>query len=363
MSGFSIAALSRPELAELHAYLPDLAQYSVRLDANEAPPLMSEPAKQRIAAALSTGAWERYPDPSLSSLRKAIARSLGVTAEEVLPGVGSDEVISLLLTAFVRPLPPGDTATVLTTTPSFVMYRMSARCRGLRVLEVPLDASWDLSVDALKSAIAMSPPSVVFIASPNNPSGNLMTLERLEEVIRAAPQSLIVVDEAYIAYSDRDQLELYRRYENVVIMRTLSKVGFAAFRLGFLVARPAIIAELDKVRLPYNVPTPTQRVAELAFTELSPEVARIAREVVAERGKVAARLAELPGLVVTPSQANFLWVRSERPAAELYEALKQRSILVRSFHARGGRLANQLRITIGTADENAQLCAALAELT
>lgn len=363
MSLFSIAALSRPELAELSAYLPDLASYRVRLDANEAPALLSPTARARIGQVLADGDWERYPDPTLASLRGAIARQLGVTAQEILPGVGSDEVISLLLTAFVRPRPGVDTATVLTTTPSFVMYRMSARCRGLRVLEVPLDADWDLAVEALKSAIGMSPPNMIFIASPNNPTGNMMSPERLEQVITAAPQALVVVDEAYIAYSDRDQLELYRRFENVAIMRTLSKVGFAAFRLGFLVARPAVVAELDKVRLPYNVPTPTQRVAELAFTELSPEIARITLEVVAERARLVEKLAQLPRVTITPSQANFLWLRSERPAAEIYEALKQRSILVRSFHSRGGRLAQQLRVTIGSAGENDELAAALAELT
>jgi histidinol-phosphate aminotransferase len=363
MSLFSITALTRPELAELSAYLPDLASYRVRLDANEAPPLLSPSARARIGEVLADGAWERYPDPSLAQLRQAIAKSLGVTAAEILPGVGSDEVISLLLTAFVQPRVDGVAPTVLTTTPSFVMYRMSARCRGLRVLEVPLDASWDLSVDALKSAIAMSPPNIVFIASPNNPTSNLMSRERLEQVISAAREALVVVDEAYVAYSDCDQLDLYRRYENVAILRTLSKVGFAAFRLGFLVARPAVVAELDKVRLPYNVPTPTQRVAELAFTELAPEVARIAREVNAERARLVAGLGRLPGIGVTPSQANFLWLRTERPASELYEALKQRSILVRSFHNRGGRLSQQLRVTIGTAAENDEFLAALAELT
>lgn len=363
MSGFSVSSLSRPELAELSAYLPDLAQYRIRLDANEAPPLMSEAAHQRIAEVLARGAWERYPDPSLAKLRQAIAGSLGATPQEILPGVGSDEVISLLLTAFVQPLAPANVATVLTTTPSFVMYRMSARCRGLRVIEVPLDQSWDLSVDALKSAIQMAPPSLVFIASPNNPTGNLMSPDRLEQLIEAAPQALVVVDEAYIAYSDRDQLDLYRKYENVAIMRTLSKVGFAAFRLGFLLARPQVVAELDKVRLPYNVPEPTQRVAELAFGELRPEIARITSQVVAERARLGLRLQQLPGVSVTPSQANFLWVRTEKPSGEIYEALKQRSILVRSFHGRGGRLANQLRITIGTPQENDALADALAELT
>jgi histidinol-phosphate aminotransferase len=362
MSAFSVSALSRPELGELTAYLPDLAQYRIRLDANEAPPLLGPSARALIAAALTSDPAERYPDPTLGALRRAIAGRLGVTAAEVLPGVGSDEVISLLLTAFVRPPPGADTATVLTTTPSFVMYRMSARCRGLRVLEVPLDASWDLSLDALKSAIAMSPPNIVFIASPNNPSGNLMSSDRLEGLIEAAPSALVVIDEAYIAYSARDQLDLYRRFDNVAILRTLSKVGFAAFRLGFLLARPEVVAELDKVRLPYNVPGPTQRVAELAFTELAPELERLTSLVVAERARLTRELSRLPRLTVTPSQANFLWLRCERPASELYEALKARGILVRSFHGRGGRLAHQLRVTVGTPSENDELLAALTEL-
>lgn len=363
MSLFSIAALTRPELAELSAYLPDLASYRIRLDANEAPPLLSTEARARIGQVLADGAWERYPDPTVAGVRSAIARQLGVTAAEIVPGVGSDEIISLLLTAFVRQRPGTDTPTVLTTTPSFVMYRMSARCRGLRVLEVPLDTSWDLAVDALRSAIGMSPPNLIFIASPNNPTGNLMSAERLEQVIAAAPEALVVIDEAYIAYSDRDQLDLYRRFENVAVMRTLSKVGFAAFRFGFLLARPAVVAELDKVRLPYNIPMLTQRVAELAFGELAPEITRITREVVGERARLVQKLGALPQVGITPSQANFLWLRSERPAAEIHDALKQRGILVRSFHNRGGRLAQQLRVTIGSASENDELAAALAELT
>src|SRR5262245_58679707 len=121
MPAFSIAALTRPELGELSPYLPDLASYRVRLDANEAPPLMSEAALGRISQALTRGNWERYPDPTMSALREAIARRLGLTPAEILPGAGSDEVISMLLTAFVRPLGKADTATVLTTTPSFVM--------------------------------------------------------------------------------------------------------------------------------------------------------------------------------------------------------------------------------------------------
>jgi histidinol-phosphate aminotransferase len=364
MAGFSIAELCRPELAELTRYGADEGDYPVRLDANEAPPLLSEAARARVVAALSgsDGGWERYPDPSQRQLRAAIAQQLGVSTDEVLAGAGSDELIALLLTAFVKPQPPASVATVLTLTPSFVMYRVAARCRGLRVLEVPLDAAWDLPSAALESALAISPPNLVLLASPNNPTGNVLSQGRLERLIQAAPRALIVIDEAYVAYADADQLELYRRYDNVAILRTLSKVGFAALRVGFLLARTAVVRELDKVRLPYNVPTPSARAAELVLRELGPEIGRLTAEVVAARRHLTQELERLPGLSVTPSQANFLWLRSERAAADVFEGLKQRGILVRSFHARGGRLAHQLRVTLGTAAENAALLDALREL-
>jgi histidinol-phosphate aminotransferase len=250
----------------------------------------------------------------------------------------------------------------MTTTPSFVMYRMSARVRGLRVIEVPLDAEWDLALDSLRRGIEHAQPNLIFIATPNNPTGNLANRERLEALIQAAPQSLVVIDEAYIPYSDGDQLDLYRRYPNVVVMRTLSKVGFAALRVGWLIARPSLLAEVDKVRLPYNMNTPAQLLGSLAVTELLPEIQHIVRYVVTERARVSAELSALGGIQVTPSQANFLWFQSERSAAELFDGLRERGILVRSFHGRGGRLAHQLRVTIGTHQENDRFLAGLREL-
>jgi histidinol-phosphate aminotransferase len=220
---------------------------------------------------------------------------------------------------------------------------------------VPLDAGWDLATASLHAALRMAEPNLIFIASPNNPTGNKMSEARLIELIEAAPRSLVVVDEAYIDYSDHDQLELYRRYENVAILRTLSKIGFAALRVGWLIARAPLIREIDKVRLPYNMPTLSQVLGTLAVTELAPEIRRITSEVIAERKQLAAELAKLPRLAVHASQANFLWLHSERPAAEIFEGLKQRGVLVRSFHQRGGRLSHQLRVTIGTHDENQAL--------
>jgi len=362
MSASPLAVTLNPALAELSAYVPVAGDYAVRLDANEAPELLSEAARARLNHALLHLRWERYPDATAPELRAALASYSGVSPEEVLVGDGSDEIITLLLTALSKPRDRADGALIMTTTPSFVMYRMSAKVRGQRVLEVPLDADWDLATDSLLRGIEMSPPNLIFIATPNNPTGNLASASRLEQLIQAAPNSLVVIDEAYIPYSDRNHLDLYRRYENVAIMRTLSKVGFAALRVGWLIARPTLTAEIDKVRLPYNLNSPAQVLGTLAVTELAPEIAHITKYVIAERARVSTALAALPGVSVTPSQANFLWFRSERPAAELFDGLRERGVLVRSFHARGGRLTHQLRVTIGTHDEDDRFLACLREL-
>jgi len=352
-----------PALAELHSYTPVAGNYPVRLDANEAPELLSDDAKQRLAEAAAKLTWERYPDATSLQLRRALAAYSGVTPEEVLVGDGSDEIITMLLSTFSQARDRSGSPVVMTTTPSFVMYRMSARVRGQRVLEVPLDANWDLAIDSMLKGVEHAPPNVIFIATPNNPTGNLVDRDRLERLIRAASTSLVVIDEAYIPYSDRDHLELYRRYENVAVMRTLSKVGFAALRVGWLIARPSLLAEIDKVRLPYNMNVPAQVLGALAASELAPEIRRIVTYVVAERERLSAELTAFKGVQVTPSQANFLWFHSEQPAEALFEGLKARGVLVRSFHQRGGRLANQLRVTVGTREENDRFLSCLRELT
>lgn len=358
-----ISDLLRPELAELGSYAPLAGDFDVRLDANEAPPLLSTRARARLAEVAATTAWERYPDARVAELRAAIAAKMGVSPEEVLAGVGSDEVISILLTVLARPRQANTAPTVLTTTPTFVMYRQSARARGMSVMEVPLDASWDLPDSSLLRAMEMTPPNLVFIATPNNPTGNLMSRERLERVIEAAAGALVVVDEAYVDYSSGDHLDLYRKHDNVAVLRTLSKVGFAALRVGWLVARPALIAELDKARCPYNLPSVSQSLATTVLTELGAEVAALAGAVKDERARVTAALEAMPRVSPTPSQANFLWVKTERPAGEVFDALCAKKILVRSFHGRGGRLASQLRVTVGTREENDAFLRALREVT
>jgi histidinol-phosphate aminotransferase len=358
----NVEDLLRPELADIKPYLPTAGEFRIRLDANEAPPLFGPEVGARLAEEFARVQLERYPDATSGELRAAIAAQLGVEPAEVLVGVGSDEVITFLLTALARSRRAHDPPSILTTTPTFVMYRLSARLRGQRVIEVPLDSDWDLAEDSMLRGIEMGEPHLVFIASPNNPTGNLVTASRLERVIERAQQSLVVVDEAYVNYADRDQLELFRRYENVVILRTLSKIGFAALRVGWLVGNKRLVAELDKVRPPYNMNGVSQALATVVMRDLWHDVRHLVDRVKGERARLAAELGTLAAVSVTPSDANFVWVKTDRPAQEVFDALRERGVLVRSFHSVGGRLARQLRITVGTAEENDELTRCLRDL-
>jgi histidinol-phosphate aminotransferase len=362
MPDLALAELLRPELAELSAYLPVQGDFAIRLDANEAPPLLGAAARARLAEVAAQTVWERYPDARATELRGSIARRSGVSPEEVLVGVGSDEVIALLLTVLARPRGRAQVPSVITTTPSFVMYRMAARVRGCRVFEVPLDERWDLAESSMLRALEISAPNLVFIASPNNPTGTCPSLDRLKNVIAAAEGALVVIDEAYVDYARGDCFELYRENPNVAITRTLSKLGFAALRVGWLLARPELVNELDKARLPFNVSAPSQRLASVVLDELWDEVRTAARRVVAERERMASALAGLPGVAVSESQANFLWIRTDAPAEQVMQGLIERSILVRSFHERGGRLAHQLRVTVGLPEQNEALVRAMSEV-
>ena len=359
----ALAALLRPELADLEAYAPKTpAGIDVRLDANEAPPSASLAIREAVLRGVSRVALERYPDARAGELRAAIATRTGALPDDLLIGTGSDEIIALLATALARPRPGAPQAIVLTPTPTFVMYRVTARSHGIKPVEVPLDAAWDLDIGTMTRAIELMRPNLIYVASPNNPTGNRVSEERLEKVLFAAKDSLVVVDEAYVDFAAGGSLRSWRaRHPNLGILRTMSKMGLAALRIGWLEAAPAFVREVDKVRQPFNVSAVSQAAAAAvlddAWDALQSDVARI----VAERGRVARAIAEVPGFLVTPSDANFVWVKTPRPAEQIVDELRARGILVRSFHRTGGRLAQQIRITIGTAAENDRLLEALLQ--
>ena len=356
-----LAALLRPEIEELRAYVPhDPPGIKVKLDANEAPPASSPVVREVVGRAIADVSLERYPDPRALRLKEAIARRTGAHPEDLLVGAGSDEVIALVLTAFARPRERAPQPVILTPVPTFVMYRVSARGHGHKPVEVPLDPTWDLDVGMMKRAIEMTRPNVVFIASPNNPTGNRMSDARLREVISHAAGSFAIVDEAYVDYAAEGSVRSWRdEYPHLGVLRTVSKIGLAALRVGWLEADSALIAEIDKVRQPFNLSATSQAAAAAVLEEAWDEVLADVRRVVAARAELTAAIESLDGFVVTPSSANFIWVRTPGPAEPVFQSLVNDGVLVRSFHASGGRLANRLRITVGRDEENEALVAAL----
>lgn len=360
MRSFDPQLILREELGELKPYSPSPGSYEVRLDANEAPNILSAELKKRMAEVAAKTVWVAYPDAGQKKLRKSISKHLDVSPTQIIAGVGSDELITLLLTAATRLKTKAPAPTLVTTTPTFVMYRLSARVRGQRVMEVPLNDQWQFSDEDLLRAIEMAAPNIVFIASPNNPTGTMIEAEKLEKVIQGAPETLIVVDEAYIDYADRHQMGLLQKYGNVAILRTLSKIGFASLRVGWLVGSPELVAELDKVRLPYNLPTVCQSLGSLVLDEFSEEIKSLTQAVKDERSRVSAALQKMSGVRVVPSQANFLWLELDRSAIDVFKSLGNNGVLVRSFHGRGGRLEKCIRATIGTPAQNDRFLAAMS---
>lgn len=368
----TIGRLLRPEIADLVAYVPhDPPGIEVKLDANEAPPC-SRAVRDVVARAVADVALERYPDPRALRLKEAIAKRTGASVDALLVGTGSDEIIALVSNALASPRRRNTQGVILTPTPTFVMYRITARAHGLKPVEVPLDATWDLDVGMTTKAIAMMEPSVVFVASPNNPTGNRMSLDRLEAIVEASASTgaggaggaLVLVDEAYVDYSGPGaSVRGWRaRHPHLGILRTVSKIGLAALRVGWIEADAALVAEIDKTRQPFNVSATSQAAAAAVLEDAWDEVEAGIARVVASREKLAAAIAALEGFVVTPSAANFLWVKTPIASEKVFEHLVRDGILVRSFHKSGGRLGSQLRITIGDDAQHDRLLASLAKV-
>ena len=361
---FDLRRLIRPEVAALRAYhveAPPGDRPWVKLDANESPFALGSAMREELAAelakALADVELHRYPDPEARELRRLLARDLGVTPEQVLATNGSDEAIQMLLTAVAGP-----GVTVAAPVPTFVMYELGARVLGLRFLGVPLSDGFDLDAAQFCAALKVVPPRLVFLAWPNNPTGRLYDVAAVEEIVRLCNgqgcEALVVVDEAYTHYAGQTFLPKLGQYPNLVILRTLSKIGLAGIRLGILVANAAVVEEVNKVRLPYNVNSLSQAAARVVLGH--PEVVKShASAVVRERDRVLSRLREVPGLTVYPSQANFVLIRTARPGDEVYRGLFERGILVRNF-SRTPSLADCLRVTIGTPEENEAFLSALS---
>jgi histidinol-phosphate aminotransferase len=350
-----VAAVVRPEIRRLTPYAVTKAEGLIKLDAMESPFPLPDALRAKIAAALAATPLNRYPDGGADAVKAALRRAVAIPdALGLIVGNGSDELIQIITSAVARP-----GAAMLAPEPSFVMYRRNALYAGMRHVGVPLDARFALDIAAMLAAIDRERPALIFVAYPNNPTGNQFPAGEVETILRAAP-GLVVVDEAYYAFADASFLPRVAEFPNLVVLRTVSKIGMAGLRLGYAVAAPEWIAELNKVRQPYNLNALTQAAAPVLLAEDGWVTAQAAM-LRSERDRLAAALAAFPDVVVFGTQTNFVLARVPDGPAWFAGLLKAR-ILVKNLHGAHPLLANCLRITVGTPAENDALLAALATI-
>ena len=337
----------RPRIRALSAYHVQPAEGLIKLDAMENPWGWPPALRRKWLARLDGVAVNRYPDPEGRELVAALRATMAIPDDmAVLLGNGSDEIIQILALALDGP--------ILSVEPGFVMYSMIATFCDREYAGVPLKADFSLDLPALLAALEQLQPAVVFLACPNNPTGNLFDQAAVEAVVEAAP-GLVVIDEAYSPFTDASFMHRLGEFPNLLVMRTLSKLGLAGLRLGYLAGPAEWLEQFHKVRMPYNVNVLTQASATFALTEGWPVLREQTEAIRAERARLFDALAGIEGLESFPSQANFILVRIPGRAEAVFETLKAGGVLVKKLHGSHPLLADCLRLTVGTPEENDRL--------
>lgn len=346
--------LLRQEVLDLKAYpVPDSAGM-VKLDAMENPYPLPQSLREEIACLVADAAINRYPDADTQRLKTCIRAVIGLPQDwDILLGNGSDELIQLLALAVAR-----SNATLLSVEPSFVMYKMIATFTGMQYVGVPLTEDFALDLPAMMTAIQRHQPALVFLSYPNNPTGNLFDAEAIAQIIEATP-GLVIVDEAYYAFTNASFMSMLARYPNLLVMRTFSKLGMAGLRLGFMVGSKAWLAQLEKLRLPYNVSLLTQQVAE-RLLQHHDVLLRQAEQIKQDRAWLYERLVGVADVRPYVSDANFILFRVMH-ADKVFQGLKNRGVLIKNLSKSHPLLVDCLRVTVGTPQENEQFIRALQE--
>jgi histidinol-phosphate aminotransferase len=342
-----IANIIRPEVLDLAAYPVANSAGFVKLDAMENPYTLSADLQQALAARLAKLALNRYPVPSYSGLKTAIKQQLGVPQDfDLVLGNGSDELISMVSMACAKP-----GAKVLAPVPGFVMYAMSARLAGMQFVGVPLHTDLTLDRAAMLAAIAEHQPAITYLAYPNNPTGTLYEEADIEAILLAVGDTgVVILDEAYQPFSPVSFMSRLAEFDNLLVMRTVSKLGLAGIRLGYMTGSQALLEQFEKVRPPYNINVLTEAAAEFMLEQMAVLDAQAA-QLCAQRGILAEALARLPGVTVFPSAANFLLIRVPQ-AEQVFAKLVKQKILVKNVGKMHVLLENCLRITVSTPEEN-----------
>jgi histidinol-phosphate aminotransferase len=345
----------KPRVRELSPYSLKRAQARIKLNQNENPWDAPLKIKEETLRRLQDRRWSRYPDFVPDRLHQRLAEHSGWTPDGIIAGNGSNELIQAVLMVTLA-----EGKRVLISEPTFALYRQISTVLGAEVISVPLDADLAFDLPALKSEIELSKPDVVVICSPNNPTGCVMSNSDLVSILKLS-SGLVVVDEAYFEFSDQSAVSLLEHHGNLVVLRTFSKaMAMAALRVGYLLAAPALVREISKSVLPYNLNVFSQTAAEVAIEMYQTELKPLISLICTERDRLYAELKRIPGLSPVPSRANFMLVQSVIPPAKIYEELLQRDILIRDVSAYP-LLQNYFRISVGTPEENDFLIPSLRE--
>jgi histidinol-phosphate aminotransferase len=349
----------RDDLRALEGYHSPQGDVAVRLNTNESPYAPPPGFVARYIDALGDVGWHRYPDRGAHDLRAALGAFLGQPPEQLLCANGSNEVLQTLMLTY-----GGSGRRALMFEPTYALHGQIARTTATEIVTGERAADYSIDIDAAAELMRGAEPSIVFVCSPNNPTGTVESRETVEQLLAIASETgaLLVVDEAYGEFAPWSAIELVDDEQPLVVVRTYSKVwSLAAVRLGFAVAPAWVIADLEKVLLPYTLSVPTQ-VAGTVALEFRTEMEQRVAALVEERGRLFVALSEMPGLEVVPSGANFLLVRVAGDAHELWQRLLARDVLVRDFSS-WPRVEGCLRITVGTPAENDALLAALSAVS
>lgn len=347
----------RQDVQSMHAYAVQDSRGMVKLDAMENPHRLPPDLQEKLGQRLGALALNRYPGESINVLRQALARYAGMPEGfELMLGNGSDELISLLAMACDIP-----GASILAPVPGFVMYAMSAQLQGLAFHAVPLTPDFELDEVAMLAAVAEHRPSITYLAYPNNPTANLWDDQVIENIILAVGEQggLVVLDEAYQPFAGKSYVHRLPRHSHVLLLRTLSKFGLAGVRLGYLMGPKALMAEIDKVRPPYNISVLNCETALFALEHSEVFVAQ-AQALCVQRTVLLEALSALPGVTAFKSQANMILLRVP-DAAATFEGMRSRKVLVKNVSTMHPLLRNCLRLTVGTGPENLQMLNALKE--
>ena len=344
--------LIRQEIRRQEGYHAGALSCRIKLDANENPFTLSPSLKDELFEEMKKVHMNRYPDPGAPVVRERFAECYGVKQDMLMVGNGSDELIQILCCALAD-----SNSDVVATVPTFVMYRIIALNAGRTVIEVPLEEpAFDLNLDAMLNQGTKKSTALTFISYPNSPTGNCFNEKKIEAVIEQSA-GIVVVDEAYGNFSGKTVLPLLAKYDNLFILKTLSKVGLAAMRIGFLIGQASLVSELDKVRLPYNINALSQ-VAAVFFLDHNRFFLDQASAVIARRNELYKALMEMDGVHPYPSDANFIFFRCDLDTDRIYRDLIQKGVLIKNLNS-PGVLKNCMRVTVGDREENEEFIEAL----